>query len=231
MRDFTTEQSKKYFGANLRKAKRNYDKEFVRARNEFVKKYPYADLTNFKFQIILSRDGEVSSPTRVYYFDERGANWEVGSVAFDDFFTSSLYWGPTKIWDPSPESAAPTEGSEHYFKGDGGKGFPLDLNHFRIFVNSEQSFSFQTGPPNTKWANSGNVKDIRTVGSLDKDHPYFASLMAAYVISQKTGICNRHLREVPEVPKIVTSVLRFYVWYHMSRFLRYPEKMSKYNNK
>ena len=52
--------------------------------------------------------------------------------------------------------------------------------------------------------------------------------MAAYVISQKTGICTRHLREDPDVPKIVTSVLRFYVWYHMGRFLRYPEKMSKY---
>ena len=97
MRDFTTEQSKKYFGANLRKAKANYDKEFKRARNEFAKKYPYADVASFKFQIILSRDGEISSPTRVYYFDEHGANWEISSVAFNDFFTSSLYWGPTKI--------------------------------------------------------------------------------------------------------------------------------------
>ena len=227
MRDFTTEQSKKYFGANLRKAKANYDKEFKRAKNEFVKKYPYADVKNFKFQIILSRDGEISSPTRVYYFDENGANWEISSVAFNDFFSSSLYWGPTKIWDPSLETV------DRYFKGDG-VGFPFDLNHFRIFVNSDQSFSFQTAAVNsetTKWKNSENVKDIRTVGSFDgesRSDPYFASLMAAYIISQKTGICKKHLREDPGVPKIVTSVLRFYVWYHMSRFLRYPEKMSKY---
>ena len=91
MRDFTTEQSKKYFGANLRKAKANYDKEFKRAKREFEKKYPYADVTNFKFQVILSRDGEVSSPTKIYYFDEQGANWEIGSVAFGDFFTGALY--------------------------------------------------------------------------------------------------------------------------------------------
>ena len=125
-----------------------------------------------------------------------------------------------------------TEGTERSEDTEGtrsdGKGFPFDLNHFRIFVNSEQSFSFQTAALNTKWENSGNVKDIRTVDSLDKDDPYFASLMAAYVISQKTGICIEHLREDPEVPKIVTSVLRFYVWYHMNRFLRYPEKMSKH---
>ena len=227
MRDFTTEQSKKYFGVNLRKAKANYDKEFKRAKNEFEKKYPYANITNFKFQIILSRDGEISSPARVYYFDEHGANWEISSEAFNDFFTSSLYWGPTKIWDPSLET------TEHYFKGDG-KKFPFVLNHFRIFVNSEQSFSFQTDSLNTKWVNSKNVKDIRTV-DLDKDDPYFASLMAAYVISQKTGICTKHLREdfgvFEGVPKIVTSILQFYVWYHMSRFLRYPEKMSKYLTK
>ena len=55
--------------------------------------------------------------------------------------------------------------------------------------------------------------------------------MAAYVISQKTGICTRHLTESRDVPKIVTSILRFYVWYHMRRFLRYPEKMTKYLTK
>ena len=222
MRDFTTEQSKKYFGANLRKAKANYDKEFKRAKREFEKKYPYADVTNFKFQVILSRDGEVSSPTKIYYFDEQGANWEIGSVAFGDFFTGALYWGPTKIWDPSSETTEGTEGTRS-----DGKNFPFDPNHFRIFVNSEQSFSFQTVPFDTKWGNPQNVKDIRTV-DLDKDDPYFALLMAAYVISQKTGICTKHLREDPEVPKIVTSILRFYVWYHMNRFLRYPEKMSKH---
>ena len=221
MRDFTTEQSKKYFGANLRKAKANYDKEFKRAKTEFEKKYPYADVTNFKFQIFLSRDGGISSPTKIYFFDESGANLEVGSVAFDDFFTGALYRGPTKIWDPSEDEVI-----KNFFKGDG-EGFPFDLNHFRIFVNSGQSFSFQTAAPNTKWENSGNVKDIRTA-DLNKDDPYFASLMAAYVISQKTGICTKHLREDPEVPKIMTSIIRFYVWYHMNRFLRYPEKMSKY---
>ena len=223
MRDFTTEQSKKYFGANLRKAKANYDKEFKRAKTEFEKKYPYANVKNFKFQIILSRDSEISSSTKIYYFDENGVNWEIGSVAFNDFFTRALYWGPTKIWDPNEVRGEGTEGTRS-----DGKGFPFDLNHFRIFVNSEQSFSFQTAAPNTKWENPQNVKYIRTVDSLDKDDPYFTSLMAAYVISQKTGICTKHLREDPEVPKIMTSVLRFYVWYHMNRFLRYPEKMSKY---
>ena len=55
--------------------------------------------------------------------------------------------------------------------------------------------------------------------------------MAAFIISQKSGICTEHLRRTAGVPKIVTSVLRFYVYYHMSRFLRTPEKMDEYVTK
>ena len=150
-------------------------------------------------------------------------------MAFGDFFTSSLYWGPTKNWDPSSETTENEVERSEASEGtrSDGKNFPFDPNHFRIFVNSEQSFYFQTAALNTKWGNPQNVKDVRTV-DVDKDDPYFASLMAAYVISQKTGICTKHLREDPEVSKIVTSILRFYVWYHMNRFLRYPEKLTKF---
>ena len=111
-----------------------------------------------------------------------------------------------------------------------GTKFPFDPNHFRIFVNGEQSFSFQTNPLDTKFANPKRAKDIRTL-DLDKDDPYFASLMTAYLISQKTGVCTRHLTESRDVHKIVTSIFRYYVWYHMSRFLRFPEKMEKYLTK
>ena len=108
--------------------------------------------------------------------------------------------------------------------------FPFDPSHFRIFVNGEKSFSFQTDPFDTNFANPRKAKDVRTL-DLDKDDPYFASLMAAYVISQKTGVCTRHLTESRNVPKVVTSIFRFYVWYHMRRFLRHPEKMTKYLTK
>ena len=223
MWDFTTEHSKKYFGANLEKAKRNYNKELKRVKDEFKKKYPFAPISKFEFWIHVNNLGEITKdPPNIYYIEGR-YNWRIGSEAFNDFFTSVLYWGPTKIWDPSLET------TDYYFINDG-KKFPFDQNHFRIFVNSEQSFSFQTDSLNTKWVNSKNAKDIRKV-NLDKDDPYFASLMAAYVISQKTGICTRHFIEYSDVPKIVTSIFRFYVLYHMSRFLRYPEKMTKYLTK
>ena len=138
MRDFTSERNKKYFGSNLTKAKANYVKEMKRAKAEFSKKYPYANLSDFKFWVLLSKTGEISSPTEIYYIDKTdGTNWKTTSIAFNDFYSGALYWGPTKIWDPSLET------TDYYFINHGIK-FPFDLNHFRIFVNSEQIFSFET---------------------------------------------------------------------------------------
>ena len=154
MRDFTSEYNRKYFGANLKKAKANYDKEMKRARNEFVKKYPYAKISKFKFWVLISKNGEISGPTAIYYIDETdGTNWEINSIAFDDFYSSALYWGLSKIWDPSNYSPTLKLGGSV-------ENFPFDLNHFRIFVNGERSFSFQTTPLNTKWVNSKNASDI-----------------------------------------------------------------------
>ena len=149
------------------------------------------------------------------------------SDVFKYKYSGALYWGPTKIWDPSLPSVA-------YKSFEIGKGeLPFRPNHFRIFVNGDQSFLFTTDALDTKWTNSSNVKDITKVG-VDrryKEDPYFASLMAAFIISQKSGICTKHLRGNASVPKIVTSVLRFYVYYHMKRFLRSPDKMDKYVTK
>ena len=224
MIDFTSEENKKRFGKNLEKAKRNYEKELKRVKDDFQKKYPFATISNFRFYIHITNSGEVGSyPLTYIYYIEGRYNWRLGSVAFNNFFTSLLYWGPTKIWDPTSETI------DFFFVNHGIK-FPFDPNHFRIFVNGEQSFSFQTNPLDTKFANLKRARDIRTL-DLDKDDPYFASLMAAYVISQKTGVCTRHLTESRDAHKIVTSIFRFYVWYHMSRFLRFPEKMEKYLTK
>ena len=101
MRDFTSEHNKKYFGSNLAKAKANHDKELKRAKTEFAKKYPYANLSDFKFWVLLSKNGEISSPTEIYYIDKTdGTNWEITSEAFNDFYSSTLYWGPKKFGIP-----------------------------------------------------------------------------------------------------------------------------------
>ena len=240
MWDFEPANTKKFFGANLKKAKANHDKELKKTRDKFVETYPYAKLSEFEFWINLSKNGEISSKTNIVYkgqkepegqtklYDLTGRtwkySWDVTSDVFKYKYSGALHWGPSKIWDPASSSKS--------FELSNGV-LPFRLNHFRIFVNSEQSFLFATEPLSIKWTNSSNVKDITKVkvDSRYKEDPYFASLIAAYVISQKSGICTEHLRGTAGVPKIVTSVLRFYVYYHMSRFLRTPDKMDKYVTK
>ena len=239
MWNFESATVKKFFGANLKKAKTNHDKELKKIRDKFVETYPYAKLSEFEFWINLSKNGEISSKTNIVYkgpgetegtrlYDLTGRtwkySWDVASDVFKYKYSGALHWGPSKIWDP--QDSASSSKSFEIAKGE----LPFRPNHFRIFVNGDQSFLFATEPLSIKWTNSLNVKDITKV-KVDKEDPYFASLIAAYIISQKSGICSKHLRGDASVPKIVTSVLRFYVYYHMSRFLRTPEKMDKYVTK
>ena len=206
MWDFESANTKKFFGANLKKAKTNHDKELKKTRDKFAETYPYAKLSEFEFWINLSKNGEISSKTNIVYkgpgetklYNLTGTtwkySWDVTSDVFKYKYSGALYWGPSKIWDPG----------DTVKNFEIGKGvLPFRLSHFQIFVNGDQSFSFITEPLNIKWTNSLNVKDITKV-RVDrryKEDLYFASLMAAFIISQKSGICSEHLRSSPPVPK------------------------------
>ena len=61
--------------------------------------------------------------------------------------------------------------------------------------------------------------------TVDKDDLYFASLLAAYIISHAGGISRKHLTGDNNV---VTSIARYYIYYHMKRFTGDPQKMSSY---
>ena len=74
----------------------------------------------------------------------------------------------------------------------------------------------------TSW--KGTTNDI-TKMAVDKDDPYFASLLAAYIISHVGGISRKHLTGDNNV---ITSIARYYVYYHMKRFTENPQKMSSY---
>ena len=143
-------------------------------------------------------------------------SWDVTSDVFKYKYSGALHWGPSSIWDQS-------DVVKNFEVGNGVP--PFRISHFRIFVNNKYSFLFTTEALDTKW--SSNVKDITKV-KVGKEDPYFASLMAAFLICQKSGICSKHLRGDASTPNIITSILRFYVYYHMKRFLKNPDKMDKY---
>ena len=74
----------------------------------------------------------------------------------------------------------------------------------------------------TSWV--GTANDITKI-VVNKDDPYFASLLAACIISHIGGISRQHLTGDN---KVITSIARYYVYYHMKRFTDDPRKMSPY---
>ena len=100
-----------------------------------------------------------------------------------------------------------------------------DVTKFMIYVNEKEGFLSNFEALETSWR--GTVNDITKV-AVDKDDPYFASLLAACVISQVGGISRKQLVESKGTPKTVTSVGRYYVYYRMKRFTEDPRKMESY---
>ena len=107
MWDFESANTKKFFGANLKKAKINHDKELKKIRDKFVETYPYAKLSEFEFWINLSKNGEISSKTNAVYkgdgktklYDLTGRtwkySWDVTSDVFKYKYSGAIHWGPS----------------------------------------------------------------------------------------------------------------------------------------
>ena len=99
---------------------------------------------------------------------------------------------------------------------------PYNCRKFTIYVNARSGFTSNFDALTTSW--EGTANDI-TKTAVDKDDPYFASLLSAYIISQVGGISRKHLTGDNNV---VTSIARYYIYYHMKRFTGTPGKMSSY---
>ena len=206
--------SKSYFGSNLEKARRNYEAGVARKRLSFQRKYPSANLENFVFDADLSKTWDLIK-TFTKYRDKEGSLFEITRYLFKQFYADKLYWQP-RIWGPDGTvqplvlNASP---------------LPYDVRKFRIFVNERESFLSNFEALKTSWG--GTAKDITKV-AVDKNDPYFASILAACIISHVGGISRKHLVESEGIPKVVTSIARYYVYYHMKRFLEDPRKMDSY---
>ena len=146
--NFESANTKKYFGSNLAKAKRNHDARLKKMRDKFIADYPYAKLSKFEFCIGLVKNGDVDEEnTKIVYVEDGEAggklydltgrtwkySWDVKSNIFKYKYSDALYWGPSKIWDP-------TTTTEPFAMGDGS----FNADSLEIFVNDDQSFLFDT---------------------------------------------------------------------------------------
>ena len=205
--------SKSYFGSNYEKAKRNYELGVLREKLSFQRKYPSANVKNFVYNADLSKDGDLVSTFTRYKKDESLP--EITSYLFKKFYADTLHWQP-RLWGP--------DGTIQPFVLNTNP-FPYNVTKFKVYMNEKQSFLNNFDTLETSW--KGTEKDITKV-AVSKEDPYFISLLAASIISHVGGISRKHLTESEKIPKIVTSIARYYVHYHMKRFFEDPGKMDSY---
>ena len=170
-------------------------------------------MDRFSFNVVLSKTGDVTE-TRVSFKVRDDQSLDITTEDFKKLYAGELHWLP-KIWD--------TSGTVQPFVLSA--TLPYSYRKFTIYVNARSGFSSNFDALTTSW--KGTANDI-TKMTVDKDDPYFASLLAAYIISHVGGISRKHLTGENNV---ITSIARYYIYYHMKRFTGTPEKMSPYITK
>ena len=94
----------------------------------------------------------------------------------------------------------------------------MDINKIKIYVTDDKWFLSDLSP----------YTITNTLSTDYKKNPFLASLLAAYVTTYVCGISTKHFEYNDHTPSIITSMARYHLYYHMSRFLRDPSKLERY---
>ncbi len=184
------------------------------AQKKFLEKYPDADVSKFKFQVILTNEGDIKGYETYFKLTEKDS-FDITS----DTFLSNKKW--TK-----------------YLKSNEDRGFgiwfangtiqPYDINHetttsmdinkIKIYVTDDKWFLSDLSP----------YTITNTLSPDYRKNPYLTALLAAYVSTYVCGISTKHFEYSEATPGIITSMARYHLYYHMSRFLRDPGNLERY---
>ncbi len=93
-----------------------------------------------------------------------------------------------------------------------------DVNNFPMHVTDEKYFAASL--PQLSITNSSS--------SDYKKNPYLTAIVAAYVSTYVCGISTKHMEFSDRTPGIITSMVRYHLYYQISRFLRDPSKLDRY---
>ena len=174
---------------------------------EFFKKYPDADPSRFVF-----RDGKVlfkinpdnehrlaDIEYRVFY---DSPDWKKFLTSYKDRgFGIWFADGTIQTYDINHETTT-----------------NMDINKIKIYVADDKWFLSDLSP----------YTITNTLSTDYKKNPFLASLLAAYVTTYVCGISTKHFEYNDHTPGIITSMARYHLYYHMSRFLRDPSKLERY---
>ena len=114
---------------------------------------------------------------------------------------------------------------------------PVDLgfalNKFKIYVTNTEYFVSNFPAVSEDWQKG---KTINEVAGLDirkrpfdyKNDSYSAMICATYVATFLCGISTQHLTESDDVPKIITSMVRYHLYYQIRKFMKNPSLLDRY---
>ena len=107
------------------------------------------------------------------------------------------------------------------------------LHYFRVYVNEKDYFMSNLPHVYARWSsgkkfNEKGLHDIRKSGFSYKNEPYFAMICGAYIASYLSGISLLNLQSDS---KLVTTFVRYHLYYQIRKFMRHPELIDHYNVK
>ena len=192
-------------------ANKNFEKAKDEGKKKFLEKYPYADTSKFEFTAELDDYGEKILKYVTYFKESSDSGYLITSDTFlnNKEWTKYLYW--QKPWGTSDTVQSFVKNTTD-----------LSVNNFKIYVTNDSFFDADL--PKFDIKNNETSYDY-------KDNSYLASLFAAYIATYTCGISMEHLIYNGFTPRIITSIARYHLYYHMKRFLRQPDNMSKYITK
>ena len=123
---------RQYYGSNYNMALRNLKNTKKRMERQFVQQYPNAHLDRFKFNVVLSKTGDVTGTS---------VSLDITTDDFKTLYSGELHWLP-RIWD--------TSGTVQPF-AISSSSLPYNYTKFTIYVNAKSGFTSNFDALATLW--------------------------------------------------------------------------------
>ncbi len=174
---------------------------------EFFKKYPDADPNRFVF-----KDG------KVFFKINPDNEHRLVDIKYRSFYDSPGWAKYLTSYKDNGFGIWSADGTIQTYDINHETTTNMDINKIKIYVTDDKWFLSDLSPYTV----------TNTLSTDYKKNPFLASLLAAYVTTYVCGISVKHFEYNDHTPSIITSMARYHLYYHMSRFLRDPSKLERY---
>ena len=174
---------------------------------EFFKKYPDADPNRFVFK-----------NEKVWFKINPDNEYRLADIEYRVFYDSPEWTKYLTSYKDRGFGIWSADGTIQTYDINHETTTNMDINKIKIYVTDDKWFLSDLSPYTV----------TNTLSTDYKKNPFLASLLAAYVTTYVCGISVKHFEYNDHTPSIITSMARYHLYYHMSRFLRDPSKLERY---